>query len=338
MKVAVVILNWNGKKLLERFLPSVVACSQNIAEIIIADNNSSDTSVEFLKHHYPQIKLIQNEKNFGFAQGYNVALKQVDADYYVLLNSDIEVTEGWIDGIISLMDSDENIAACQPKILSYNNKNNFEYAGAAGGFIDSLGYPFCRGRIFQSIEKDYNQYDDIKEIFWATGACLFVKASCFHKLGGFDEDFFAHMEEIDLCWRFKNAGYKIFYYPNSVIFHIGGATLNKVSSQKTFLNFRNNLSLIYKNATQGKLKSILFKRAFLDFIAAVSFIFSGGFAHFYAVVKAYFAFYRSLKKIKEKRNSMAQNDVSGVYKKSLIGQYYLCRKKIFSQLSQSDFS
>jgi len=337
MKIAVVILNWNGKELLERFLPSVIAYSQHSAEIIIADNDSSDSSVEFLKQNYPQIRLIQNEKNLGFAKGYNVALKQVEADYYILLNSDIEVTENWIDGIIKLMESDKTIAACQPKILSYKNKNLFEYAGAAGGFIDKLGYPFCRGRIFQSVEEDNNQYDDIREIFWAAGACMFVRADYFHKIEGFDDDFFAHMEEIDLCWRFKNAGYKIFYYPYSTIYHVGGATLNKMSPQKTFLNFRNNLSLIYKNITQKQLRKVLLKRSILDFIAATTFIFSGGFSHFYAVIRAYIAFYKSLKQIKVKRKKITQIKVKGIYKKSIVKHYHFCKKKVFTQLSETDF-
>jgi len=337
MKVAVVILNWNGKELLERFLPSVIAFSQNAADIIIADNNSSDNSIAFLKDTYPHLRIIQNEKNLGFAQGYNEALKHVEADYYVLLNSDIEVSPKWIEGIIDLMKADDSIAACQPKILSFRNKKEFEYAGAAGGFIDKLGYPFCRGRIFSTVEKDHNQYDDVKEIFWATGACLFVKADIFHELGGFDEDFFAHMEEIDLCWRLKNAGHRIFYYPKATVYHVGGATLNKMSPQKTYLNFRNNLSLIYKNATDDKLKSILFKRAILDFVAAVTFISSGGFSHFHAVIKAYIAFYKSLKQIKAKRKSINQIPVSGVFNKSIVKQYYLLGKKYFNQLSATDF-
>jgi len=338
MKAAVVILNWNGKALLEKFLPSVIEHSNNIAEVIIADNNSNDGSLEFLKAVYPELRIIENKKNFGFAGGYNEALKQVEADYYVLLNSDIQVSSGWLKGIIELMDADTSIAACQPKILSYSEPEKFEYAGAAGGFIDKLGYPFCRGRIFQSIEKDTGQYDDTVEIFWATGACMFVRSELFHKLGGFDHDFFAHMEEIDLCWRFKNNGYKVFYYPKSVIYHVGGATLNKMSAHKTFLNFRNNLSLIYKNIPQNKLNSVLTKRAFLDFVAAVKFIFSGGFSHFWAVIKAYNAFYGSLKATKEKRAKIEQKNVSCVYQKSIVNQYYLKKKVYFSQLSDADFS
>ena len=336
MKIAVVILNWNGKELLKQFLPSVIKYSEHSAEIIIADNDSSDGSVEFLKQNYPQLRIILNEENLGFAKGYNTVLNKVEADYYVLLNSDIEVTENWIEGIVEFMASNETIAACQPKILSYKNKKQFEYAGAAGGFIDKLGYPFCRGRIFQSLEDDNKQYDDIKEIFWATGACLFIKAEYFHKMGGFDDDFFAHMEEIDLCWRLKNAGFKIFYYPHSIIYHVGGATLNKMSPQKTFLNFRNNLSLIYKNIHQKHLRKVLLKRAFLDFLAATSFIFSGGLSHFNAVVKAYFAFYKSMALIKEKRKKISQVEVKGIYKKSIVLQYHFNKKKHFSQIADND--
>jgi len=337
MKIAVVILNWNGKELLKQFLPSVINYTPDTAEIIIADNNSSDGSVEFIKQAYPKIRLILNNENLGFAKGYNAALKEVEADYFILLNSDIEVTENWIEGIIELMESDNTIAACQPKILSFKEKNLFEYAGAAGGFIDKLGYPFCRGRILQSVETDNGQYDDIKEIFWATGACMFVRADYFNKMGGFDDDFFAHMEEIDLCWRLKNAGYKIFYYPHSKIYHVGGATLNKMSPQKTYLNFRNNLSLIYKNIQEKKLKKVLFIRALLDFLAAVTFIFSGGFSHFNAVIRAYYSFYKSQKIIKSKRKKISQIEVDGIYKKSIVKQYYFQKKIFFSELNKTDF-
>ncbi len=337
-KVAVVILNWNGKNLLERFLPSVIEYSKDAAEIIIADNNSSDDSIGFLANNYPHLRLIKNASNLGFAEGYNTVLKQVEADYYILLNSDIEVTPNWIAGVIDFMEKDKSIAACQPKILSYHNKFLFEYAGAAGGFIDKLGYPFCRGRLFQTLEKDVEQYNNTVEIFWASGACLFIRAELFHQQGGFDEDFFAHMEEIDLCWRLKNAGYKIFYYPYSTIYHIGGATLDKMSPQKTFLNFRNNLSLIYKNITSVSLKTVLFKRAILDFIAAVSFLFSGGFIHLWAVVRAYIVFYKSMKCIRIKRKLIVQKEVSCIYNKSIVKDYYIRKKKVFSSLSEKDFS
>jgi len=337
-KVAVVILNWNGKNLLERFLPSVIEYSMDIAEIIIADNNSSDDSIHFLENKYPDIRLIRNSTNEGFAKGYNTVLKQIEADYYILLNSDIEVTPHWIEGVINFMEKDKSIAACQPKILSYNDKSSFEYAGAAGGFIDKLGYPFCRGRLFQTLENENEQYDDILEIFWATGACLFIRADLFHCVGGFDEDFFAHMEEIDLCWRLKNATYKIYYFPHSAIYHVGGATLDKMSPQKTYLNFRNNLSLIYKNIVKTSLKRVLFKRAILDFIAAISFIFSGGFSHFWAVIRAYMAFYKSMGKIKEKRKHIEQKQVSCIYNKSIVKEYYFNKKKFFFLLNERDFS
>ena len=244
-KTAVVILNWNGKKFLEQFLPYVIKHSSSDAEVIVADNASNDDSVEFLKNNYPEIQIINNNENGGFSKGYNEALSKIDAEYYVLLNSDIEVTENWIKPIIDLMDSDKSIAVCQPKLRSYHQKEMFEYAGAAGGFIDKYGYPFCRGRIFNSIEVDNGQYDDTCEVFWATGAAMFVRAELYHKFGGLDNDFFAHMEEIDFCWRLKNEGYKIMYCADSVVYHVGGGTLPKNSSRKTFLNFRNNFNLLY---------------------------------------------------------------------------------------------
>jgi len=246
-KTAVVILNWNGKKFLEKFLPAVIEKSSASADVYVADNCSSDDSVCFLKQKFPQVKIIKNKKNYGFSAGYNQALKQIEAEYFVLLNSDIEVTDNWIEPVINLMESDKTIGACQPKLMSFNDKSLFEYAGAAGGFIDKYGYPFCRGRLFQTIEEDKNQYNDTIEIFWATGACLFVRAEIFKKLGGLDDDFFAHMEEIDICWRMKNAGYKIMYCPNSTVYHVGGGTLHKSNAKKTYLNFRNNLSLLFKN-------------------------------------------------------------------------------------------
>ncbi|MCX6267231.1 MAG: glycosyltransferase family 2 protein, partial [Bacteroidetes bacterium] len=244
MHVAVIILNWNGRKYLQQFLPTLIQFSKEDAEIIVADNASTDDSVDFLRASYPDIRIIQNPENGGFARGYNLALSQVEADYYVLLNSDIEVTENWITPVIELMEQDDLIAKKKKKIRSFLEPKKFEYAGAAGGFIDKYGYPFCRGRIFLSIEDDHGQYDDICEVFWATGACMFVKAKLFHEFGGLDEDFFAHMEEIDFCWRLKNNGFKIMYCPTSTVFHIGGGTLPKASYQKTYLNFRNNFFLL----------------------------------------------------------------------------------------------
>jgi len=337
-KVAVVILNWNGKRFLEKFLPFLVKYNSAYAEIIIADNASSDDSVEYLTTNYPQLRIIKNSENGGFAKGYNDALSQVDAEYYVLLNSDIEVTENWIDPVIKLMDSDKNIAACQPKICSYSNRDEFEYAGAAGGFIDKYGYPFCRGRIFQELEKDNGQYNDVVEIFWATGACMFVRAEIFHKLGGLDNDFFAHMEEIDFCWRVKNHGYKIMFCPDSLIYHVGGGTLPKNNPRKTYLNFRNNFYLLYKNLPDGKIFPVFFVRLFLDGIAGAKFLFEGDIKDVVAVTKAHFAFYASIGKLRKKRKMMKHTHVSGIYGKSVVFEHYLGKKKTFNQLDQNKFS
>jgi GT2 family glycosyltransferase len=315
-----------------------VKYNSTYAEIIIADNASSDDSVEFLTANYPELRIIKNLENGGFAKGYNDALSQVDAEYYVLLNSDIEVTENWIDPVIKLMDSDKNIAACQPKICSYTNREEFEYAGAAGGFIDKYGYPFCRGRIFQELEKDIGQFNDAIEIFWATGACMFVRAEIFHKLGGLDNDFFAHMEEIDFCWRLKNHGYKIMFCPDSVIYHVGGGTLPKNNPRKTYLNFRNNFYLLYKNLPSGKIFPVFFVRLFLDGIAGFKFLVEGDFKDVVAVTKAHFAFYASIGKLRKKRKMMKHSSVSGIYGKSVVFEHYLGKKKTFKELDQDKFS
>jgi GT2 family glycosyltransferase len=337
MHIAVVILNWNGKKFFERFLLSLVANSMEKAEIIVADNASSDDSVEYLKINFPSVRVIQLDKNYGFAKGYNLALAQVEADYYILLNSDIEVTPGWIQPVIDLMESDLNIAACQPKIRSFTEPQKFEYAGAAGGFIDKYGYPFCRGRMFLSIEEDIGQYDDTIEIFWATGACMFVRASLFHKFGGLDEDFFAHMEEIDFCWRLKNEGYKIMYCPSSVVYHIGGGTLPKISWRKTYLNFRNNCILLYKNLPDNLLVEVFAKRLILDGIAAMKFLITAGFQDFFAVSKAHFSFYGSLRKTRQKRKKLKQGQVRNIYQKNIVFEYYLRGKKKFTDLNPDRF-
>ncbi len=338
MKVAVVILNWNGKGFLEQFLPSVFACNTAASEIIVADNASTDDSIAFLKSTYPQVRVIQNAGNGGFAKGYNDALKLVDAEYYVLLNSDVEVTPGWIDAVIKLMDTDKNIAACQPKIRSFYDKKLFEYAGAAGGFIDKFGYPFCRGRILDTLEEDSGQYDDVKEVFWATGACLFVRAELYHKVRGFDEDFFAHMEEIDLCWRLKNLGYKIMYCPDSMVFHVGGGTLNKTSPKKTYLNFRNNLILLCKNHPPQYFLLKLKWRMVLDGVAGMKFLLSGQFSHFVAVLKAHFSFYGSLGTTLRKRKALKQQikayTTTGVYLHSIIADYYIRGKKTVREISE----
>jgi len=306
MKTAVVILNWNGKHWLEKFLPNVISNSLD-ATVIVADNNSSDDSLKFLEENYPNIRIIQNDGNYGYAKGYNLALKQIDAQYFVLLNSDIEVTKDWISPIISLMDSDKTISACQPKILDYNNKNKFEYAGASGGFIDKFGYPFCRGRIFDDLEEDKGQYNDATEIFWATGACLFVRSSHFWEVGGLDSDFFAHQEEIDLCWRLKNKGYKIMVEPKSVVYHVGGGTLQVGSPLKTHLNFRNNLYMMFKNLPLSYLFIIIPIRLVLDGIAAITFLGNEkGISHLFAVMKAHFSFYFEIPKLISKRRKISQ--------------------------------
>jgi len=337
MKVAIVILNWNGKSFLEKFLPFAIRYNADYSEIIIADNDSSDDSVDFLKKNYPDIRIIINKENGGFAKGYNDALSQVDAEYYVLLNSDIEVTENWIEPVIELMDSDKSIAACQPKLRSYFERNKFEYAGAAGGFISKYGYPFCQGRLFQSIEEDKGQYDEVKEVFWATGACMFVRAELYHKFGGLDNDFFAHMEEIDFCWRLKNEGYKIMYCPDSMVFHVGGGTLPKQSFRKTYLNFRNNFILLYKNLPSKLLFKVFFIRLFLDGIAALKFLAEGGFKDFWAVVRAHLSFYRTLDKTKAKRKLLKQNEVSKIYNGSVVLDHFLRGKKKFTELDEHKF-
>jgi len=337
MHVAVVILNWNGRNYLEKFLPILIQHSQGQAEIIVADNSSKDDSITFLQDHFPSIRIIQNPENGGFARGYNLALKQVEADYYILLNSDIEVTENWIQPVIDLMETDLLIAACQPKIRSYMEPKKFEYAGAAGGFIDKYGYPFCRGRIFLRIEEDHGQYDDAREIFWATGACLFVKAKIYHQMGGLDEDFFAHMEEIDFCWRLQNHGYKIMYCPISTVFHIGGGTLPKISWRKTYLNFRNNFFLLYKNLPADRLYKVFAVRLFLDGIAAFKFLFQAGFKDFWAVTRAHFSFYRSFRRTKLKRKETLQGSMKNIYGRNIVIDYYLMGRRKFFQLNLKKF-
>jgi len=292
-RLAIAILNWNGKKWLEKFLPAVVQHSPE-ADIYIIDNASDDDSVTFVENNFPSVRVIQNSKNEGFAAGYNSGLKNIDAEIYCLLNSDVEVTQNWIPPMIALFDSDQSIAAAQPKILSYHNRNFFEYAGAGGGFIDNLGFPYCRGRIFNSIEEDKGQYDDETEIFWASGCSLFIRSKDFREQGGFDERFFAHQEEIDLCWRLKNSGKKIMYTGKSAVYHVGGGTLSNQNPEKTFLNFRNNLSMMLKNLPFPNLLWLLFFRLSLDGIAGIQFAFRHGFSHLWAVVRSHVGFYAQL--------------------------------------------
>ena len=339
MKVAVVILNYNGRKFLEQFLPNVLDnTNAEMAEVVVADNASTDDSVVFMREHFPQVRLIVNPSNGGFATGYNLALRKIEAEYYVLLNSDIEVTPHWIEPVIALMDADAQIAACQPKILSYHDKAKFEYAGACGGFIDKYGYPFCRGRVFQNLETDDNQYDAPMEVFWATGACMFVRADVFRQLGGLDDSFFAHMEEIDLCWRMKNAGYKVFCCPQSAIYHIGGGTLPKNSPRKTYLNFRNNLSLLVKNLPRNKVHRIILYRIMLDWVAAFKFLLEGCPRDFLAVFKAHCHFYKRLKSLRKQRVASTQGRVSCIYQRNVVFDCMLWGKKRFSDLNLKDFS
>ncbi|MEP1488423.1 MAG: glycosyltransferase family 2 protein [Algibacter sp.] len=329
MKLAIVILNWNGKKLLEQFLPSVVQYS-NEATIYVADNASTDDSVNFISQTYPSIKIIQNKVNGGYAKGYNDALQHIDADVFCLLNSDVEVTENWLTPIIETFKGESNTAIIQPKLLDFKNKDMFEYAGAAGGFIDKYGYPYCRGRIFDTIEKDTNQYDDATEIFWASGACLFIRSNVYKQLNGLDELFFAHMEEIDLCWRAKNSGYSIKYIGNSTVYHVGGATLKATNPKKTFLNFRNSLFAITKNA-KGNILGILFIRLILDGIAGIKFLFELKFKHAFAIIKAHFSYYRYLSTMLKQRKNI-KTRIKHYQRKSIVFDYFIKKNKKFINL------
>jgi len=333
IKIAVVVLNWNGKAWLEKFLPTLVKHSQE-ATVFVADNASTDDSVSFVRDNFPTVKIIVNATNGGYAKGYNDALKQIDAKYYVLINSDIEVTDGWLSPIITLMDTDKQIAACQPKVLDYNNRSKFEYAGASGGFIDNLGYPFCRGRIFDDLEEDKGQYNDAIEVFWATGACLFVRAEHYNEVGGLDEDFFAHQEEIDLCWRMKNKGYKIMVQPKSVVYHVGGGTLNAGSPFKTHLNFRNNLLMLFKNLPLSYLFFIIPVRLVLDGIASLTFLNQPkGMQHLLAIAKAHFAFYFTIPRMMAKHKKIKQrNTLTGKINYSILFKNKIKGIKRFSEL------
>lgn len=340
--VAVVILNYNGCDYLEQFLPSILESTYPNTSVYVADNASTDDSLIWLKQHYPDIQLIELAENFGFAEGYNRALAQVEADYFVLLNSDVEVTPNWIEPIVELMERDPSVAACQPKILSYHRKTHFEYAGAAGGWMDRINYPFCRGRIFDLVEKDEGQYDVTQEVFWASGAALFIRVKLYRDMQGFAGNFFAHQEEIDLCWRLKRAGYKIMVRPKSVIHHVGGATLTYSSPQKTYLNFRNSLFAIVRNERSNKLWSVIFLRLLLDGVAALAFLLKGRIKHIAAIFRAHWHFFpRILDLLKERRVIADQierisigrpNDLTGKYAGSIIWQYYIMGRKKFKQL------
>lgn len=319
MKIAIAILNWNGKSWLEKFLPNVLENSQS-AEVYVIDNASTDDSVSYISTYFPSVKIVINQQNHGFAGGYNEGLKQINADIYCLLNSDVEVTPGWLDPVAALFEKNPDIAAIQPKVLDYNRKNFFEFAGAGGGLIDNLGYPYCRGRVFENVEEDKGQYNDETEIFWASGCCLFIRSEDFWKENGFDARFFAHQEEIDLCWRLKNSGRKIYYTGKSAIYHVGGGTLQKQNPRKTYLNIRNNLSMMLKNLPSGKLY-LIFIRLCLDGIAGIYFMFKHGFSHTWAVIKAHFGFYAQLPRTLKLRQ---QNQIKDYYQsKWLIFKHFL---------------
>jgi hypothetical protein len=329
LKIAVIILNWNGKKLLEQFLPSLIKYSQE-ATLYIADNASTDDSVSYVTQHFPTIKIIQNTENGGYAKGYNDALKQVDEDIYCLLNSDVEVTENWLSPILDTFKNNPETAIIQPKILDYKNKRYFEYAGAAGGFIDKYGYPFCRGRIFNSLEEDLGQYNDNIDVFWASGACFFIRKEVFNTLNGFDEAFFAHMEEIDLCWRAFNLGYKTKYIGSSTIYHVGGATLNNTNPNKTYLNFRNSLFTLVKNAS-GNVVLLVLIRLLLDGLAGLKFLFELKPIHILAIIKAHVSFYAHMPRLLNKRREMKQQ--KNYYKKpSIVWAYFVINHKTFNCL------
>lgn len=341
-EVAIVILNYNGRDFMEQYLPSVLSTTYSNHSIYVVDNGSTDNSLEWLNTTYPEIKVIDLKTNHGFAKGYNLGLAQIEAPYYVLLNSDVEVTPGWIEPIIELMERDASVGACQPKIKAFHNKELFEYAGASGGWLDNLGYPFCRGRVFNVVEKDEGQYDNTQEVFWATGAAFFVRAQLFQRIGAFDEDYFAHSEEIDLCWRIKRAGYKIMVRPRSVVYHVGGGTLNYMSPQKTYLNFRNSLFTLLKNEKAEKLLWLLPFRLILDGVAGGLFLFQGKWAHIRSITRAHFYFYpRFFKTLKKRKhyedliNKVSINvdpNEKGRYPQSIIWQFYALGKRYFRQL------
>jgi GT2 family glycosyltransferase len=334
-KTSVVILNYNGEKFLRQFLPSVIQFSGN-AEIIVADNASTDNSINIVKRNFPPVKIIPLDKNYGFCGGYNRALNQVNADYFVLLNSDVEVTPNWLDPLTRLLDTDPSIAALQPKILSWSDRKKFEYAGAGGGFIDSLGYPFCRGRVFNTIEEDVGQYNDERPVFWATGACLIIRASVFKKFNGLDEDFFAHMEEIDLCWKIARTNQKVFYCGKSSVYHVGAGTLGYDSPRKTYLNFKNNLTLLVKHMSTRELLYKFPLRIILDWLAAFVFLIQGKHKSAASVIDAHISFLQSLGKTLQKRRALRQAFPTyrkdSIYKGMILLKYYLGQKKALGSI------
>ena len=339
-KLSVVILNWNGVGMLQKFLPKVVEYSANQGvEVCVADNASTDESVSYLQANFPNVRLIVLDKNYGFADGYNKALLQVEAEYVVLLNSDVEVTPHWLEPLVGYMDAHPEVAACQPKIRSERNKECFEYAGAAGGYLDKYGYPFCRGRIFEVVEKDEGQYDTIQSIFWATGAALFIRLKDYREAGGLDGRFFAHMEEIDLCWRLRSRGRGIACIPQSVVYHVGAATLKKENPRKTFLNFRNNLLMLYKNLPEKELKHVMFVREVLDCVAALVFLLKGEKEAAKAVLQARKEFGRIRPEYESSRTENLANSVTDAIPEkvsySILWKFHVCGKKVFSAFTNA---
>jgi len=331
LKIAIIILNWNGQKLLAKFLPSVVNFSSQKADIYIADNASTDGSIAYVQEFFPAIKIVENATNGGYAKGYNDALQMIEADIYCLLNSDVEVTENWLDPILKVFKADEKTAIIQPKLLDFKDKTKFEYAGAGGGFVDLYGYPFCRGRIFNHLETDQGQFNDETDIFWASGACLFIRSKIYHQLEGFDEDYFAHQEEIDLCWRTQNIGYKVKYVGTAAVYHVGGATLQETNPQKTYLNFRNSLLNVVKNVPKKWLLFVVFSRLLLDGVAGVKFMIELRPIHTWAILKAHLSFYKNFYKFLKKRKKLSKKPAYNLYT-SIVWQHFALKRKVFNDL------
>ena len=334
-KVAVLILNYNGEQHLKQFLPSIIANSAD-CDVIVGDNNSSDNSINLLENSFPEVRIIKLDENYGYAGGYNKLIDQLDHEYIVLVNSDIEATPGWVNPLISILDSEPNVAAVQPKIRSYNNRKKFEYAGAGGGYMDKYGYPYCRGRVFDSIEEDTGQYDDTCNVFWASGACFVVRKSVFDKFNGFDDGFFAHMEEIDLCWQINNAGYSIKYCSESIVYHLGGGTLDYTNPRKTYLNFRNGWMMLIKNLPDNNRAKLLFTRWWLDIASIIFFLIHFQFKNSLAVFKAHIYVWQNLGIIQSKRNKSLNNNqekaITTPANYSLAWEYYVKGKKRYSEL------
>jgi GT2 family glycosyltransferase len=333
--VAIVILNWNGVRYLEQFLPSVMATTYQNVRVVVADNASTDSSLVYLRQHYPSVEIIELEKNYGFAGGYNEALKKVAADYYVLLNSDVEVTPGWLEPMISLLESNPGYAVCQPKLLAYHHKHLFEYAGAAGGWLDAYGYPFARGRVFEHCEEDKGQYEEVQEVFWATGAALVIRSSVYHEVKGFDPYFFAHQEEIDLCWRIQLRGYKIFCHPRSIVYHVGGGTLPRGNSRKTYLNFRNNHIMMAKNMPLGEKWWKIPFRLLLDQVSAAKQLLAGESGYWLAIQRAHGGYLQWLLSGPREHSGIRRKplkELSGVYNGIVVWDYFVKKRNTFARI------